>query len=341
NYGILTRATVWLMPEPERFSAFFVTLTRADVIGPFVEAMRRLRLRGSLRSTVHIFNDMRMLGSCMRFPWSEADGTGALEVAHAPLCQRLLREHRVTAWSASGCITGSRAEVGAARAVIRRELRRVPGIGRLAFVGPRSMRWAERLCSFLTRMGWLPSVRHLLETARLGYDLLRGAPSYATLAGGHWRARGTPGADLDPRDSGSGMYWVSPILPMDAASVTEVERIGREVVNAHGFEYQVTHSLVSDRALCAVMSICFDRASASECDRSRRCHDALVDALVAAGFLPYRGSPATIARCRGAAPRFWAIAERLKRALDPQDLIAPGRYIPALRRGDQSEDSQR
>jgi 4-cresol dehydrogenase (hydroxylating) flavoprotein subunit len=327
NLGILTRATVWLMPAPERFCAFFATLADPDAIGPFVDAMRRLRLSGTVRSTVHIFNDMRMLGSSTRFPRDIADGTAALEVAHPDLCQRLMREHRVAAWSASGCLTGTAREIEAARAAVRRTLRGVPGM-RLAFVGPRAMRFADLVRGFLDRHRLLPSLRHLLETLRLGYDLQQGRPSYGTLAGGHWRARGDPGAAQDPLDSGSGMFWVSPILPMASPSISEVQRIGAAVLHDHGFEYQVTYSLVSDRALCAVMSICFDKADAAEGARARRCHDALVDRLLAAGYLPYRGALPTVARCRAAAPAFWSVAERLKRALDPDGIIAPGRYIP-------------
>nr|MBA3710313.1 hypothetical protein [Planctomycetota bacterium] len=188
---------------------------------------------------------------------------------------------------------------------------------------------ADWLRATLKRWGLLPALQGHLAKMRLGYDILRGRPSYDTLVGGHWRARGQVGATQDPLDSGSGMLWISPILPMTSAAVAEVERRARSVLHRHGFEYQVTYSLVSDRALCGVISICYDKSNAAETARARACHDALVDELVGAGYLPYRAAAPTIGRCRAAAPEFWAFTQRLKHALDPEGVIDPGRYIPA------------
>ena len=104
--------------------------------------------------------------------------------------------------------------------------------------------------------------------------------------------------------------------------------IGRRHFHNHGFEYQVTLSQVSDRALCAVMSLHYDRSSVSETDRAACCHDALVGELLAAGYIPYRGAPQTVAFLHEAAPAYWETCRRIKDALDPDHIVAPGRYIP-------------
>jgi hypothetical protein len=46
-------------------------------------------------------------------------------------------------------------------------------------------------------------------------------------------------------------------------------------------------------------------------------------------YVPYRGHPLTIARVRQHAPELWRFNRLLKAAIDPEQLIAPGRYIAA------------
>ncbi|MBW2737025.1 MAG: FAD-binding oxidoreductase [Deltaproteobacteria bacterium] len=111
--------------------------------------------------------------------------------------------------------------------------------------------------------------------------------------------------------------------------MTRLQDIARACFHQHGFEYQVTISQVSDRALCAVTSIHFDRSSQEETLRAERCHDALIAQLAGAGYIPYRGHARTIERLRPYAPDTWAFARRLKQVIDPEQLIAPGRYIAA------------
>ena len=71
NLGIVTRMTLWLMPAPEHFEAFFFQCDRADQIAPLIEALRPLRMQGILRSTVHIANDYKVLAGIQQYPWQE------------------------------------------------------------------------------------------------------------------------------------------------------------------------------------------------------------------------------------------------------------------------------
>jgi len=69
NFGIVTRMTIWLMPKPEFFAMFIVALRTRDSVGPFFETIRRLRMAGTVRSTLHCFNRGRLLAGATRFPW--------------------------------------------------------------------------------------------------------------------------------------------------------------------------------------------------------------------------------------------------------------------------------
>jgi len=163
---------------------------------------------------------------------------------------------------------------------------------------------------------------------RLGFQLLKGVPSLETLDGAHWRARGKSGPLNDPLKSRAGLIWISPVLPMTRQSVNEVTELARPIFHCYGFEYQVTLSIISDRAICAVMSICFDLDNDNECQRARDCHEELMQILISTGYIPYRGTREAQQALHHAQPDSWKIYKKLKSALDPYGVIAPGRYIP-------------
>jgi 4-cresol dehydrogenase (hydroxylating) flavoprotein subunit len=328
NLGIVTRMTIWLMPKPESIEYFFVGLKTPEAIGGLVEALRRLRLQGTVRSTVHCFNERRMLAGRMRYPWNEVDGTQALEKQRPELLHRLCRELGVPSWGASGILFGSRHETAAARRNIQKELSDLPGLDRLTFLDEKRFQWANRLAGFLRLLVPNHTLARHLPLVRLAMDLLAGRPSYETLKGGHWRARQDPDLREDPLDSRSGLIWIAPVLPMTKQAVRELTTLVEPIFHEFGFEYQMTLSCTTDRALAGIISISFDKDSLGETARAEQCSKKLLDVLLTQGFVPYRGSPAVMEHVRKQAPVYWEAVAQLKQAWDPQNMIAPGRYIP-------------
>ncbi|MBL8212527.1 MAG: FAD-binding oxidoreductase, partial [Bryobacterales bacterium] len=74
NFGIVTRMTIWLMPAPECFRAFFCRIDSDEALGDVVEAIRPLRLDGTLRSAMHIANDYKVLSAIRQYPWDRMNG---------------------------------------------------------------------------------------------------------------------------------------------------------------------------------------------------------------------------------------------------------------------------
>jgi len=328
NLGIVTRLTLWLMPQPESLEYFFITLKTPEAISGLVEVLRQLRLQGMVRSTVHCLNERRLVASRAQYPWDQADGKQALEKQHPELLDKLCRQYGIPAWAALGVVMGSRVMTAAARRSIQKGLKGLPGLDRVLFLTEKQFTWLNRGASV---MKWIIPNHPLLKSlgeARVGMDMLTGTPSFDTLKGAHWRARKEPGPAQDALDSGSGLIWISPVLPMMGESVSDLTRLAEPLFHQFGFEYQVTLSLTTERALSAIMSICFDKSSREESARAKACSEKLMDVLMNAGYVPYRGSPAILASIRKYSPAFWTAAAKLKQTWDPDGLIAPGRYIP-------------
>jgi 4-cresol dehydrogenase (hydroxylating) len=329
NMGIVTRVTIWLMPKPQKLTMFVATLKKTESVGPFFVAIRRLRLSGTLRSTLHCFNDRRLLGNSTRYPWEIANGEQALEVERPDDFRRMCKEYAIPAWAATGSLQGSAEEVAAARRSVRRALSAVPGLERLVFIDERGFAASQRLAKLLRRISPKSGLVRRLDSIKLAREMLSGKPSDATLKGSHWRARGPMSEKNDPLDSRSGLAWISPILPMTTEAIAEVSRISEETFHQYGFEYQATITAITDRALIAVQSISFNRSDEKETTRAGRCQDDLVRRLLERGYVPYRGPYSIAQRLWEAAPSYWETASSLKRSLDAGGIIAPFRYLQA------------
>ena len=84
-----------------------------------MDALRPLRLNGTLRSTVHIANDYKVLSGMQQYPWAEAEGQTPLP---ADVMQRLRKQLHFGAWNASGGLYGTRAQVAEARRLVTQAL---------------------------------------------------------------------------------------------------------------------------------------------------------------------------------------------------------------------------
>lgn len=329
NFAIVTRITIWLQPKPKNLHFFFIALKYSESIGPFMEHLRKLFLAGTLRTTIHCFNAQRLLASESRFPWDEADGRQTLEASRPDLMQSFCRRFQIHAWGISGSITGSDEEARAAATTIRRALRDFSGLEKLIFLNDSEGRKLKKVANFFKRASLFPATTRLMEKVDLGMRLLKGEASIETLKGAHWRSRGNPGATQDPLDSGSGLLWVSPVMPMSEKHVAKVLSLAEPIFIEHGFEFQVTLSCLNERAVCAVMSVCFDAQSDEERARAHRCEESLLAKLLENGYVPYRASPPQQQIIRNLSTTASSQAlQQLKKAWDPSDLLAPGRYLP-------------
>jgi 4-cresol dehydrogenase (hydroxylating) flavoprotein subunit len=326
NLGIVTRLTFWLIPKPAGFRAFLFSVRDPADVGGLVEALRRLRLAGTLRSPVHLFNDQRLLTGLERYPWAELNGRQAVSAAYMA---RMRKKYGMDAWHGSGALYGSKEEVAAAATVIRRALRRVPGAGPVHFLDDRRMRLAEGLGRCLARFGW-PRFGQRVAKLRILYDLLQGKPSAQCLQGARWRVQpaGPAPQSADPLDHQAGLLWLSPVLPMTRAHLERVTALAEPLFVRFGFEYQVTLSSVTARALCAVMTIAYNKADAGETERAQTCYNELLGALMTAGYVPYRLGNLGMDRLAEGSEVFWDVTADIKAALDPQGILSPGHYEP-------------
>ena len=322
NFGVVTQITINLMPAPEYFQAVYFSIAQPDGIGRLVDALQPLRLQGVLRSALHIGNGYRVLSSIQQYPWAAAGGV-------TPLPERVLQDFAKQwdfgAWNGSAALYGTRRQVAESRRMIKSALGRQ--VKKLRFMDDDALALAKRIQKpyrWLTGVN-LPELLKLIEPV---HHMMKGQPTDRIIASTYWRKKMAIPAAMDPDRDRCGLIWCAHVAPTKGAFAKEMTDIAYQIVLAHGFEPGMTLTLINERCLDNVVSISYDRDVPGEDQRALACYAELTQALIAAGYFPYRlGTHAMQLMQQYAGQDYLHLLAQLKRVFDPQHIISPGRYI--------------
>lgn len=291
NLGIVTRAGVNLMRQPESVVTCHVKTASSDDVAPLVALLRPLLLDGTIQSNAIIGNATVIASMMSERPrwWS---GPGAMP------------EHAVVAmadalglgrWNARFGLYGHPSMTRARAAIVREALQALPG---------------ARLETREYSGDIDPAKVHPADHAQLGI------PGTALVRMAAWRG-GTP-AHTD----------FSLVCPATEAHVTRQLGLIQSTVEAQGFDYAGGFTLGGRHAI-ALALLSFDKDNADESARVHTLFEQLIDKSVAAGYAPYRAHPAFMDRISQAYGfndhALRDVAESIKNALDPLGILSPGK----------------
>ena len=326
NFGIVTRLGLWLQPIPESFCPYIVLFDEDKDLLDAIAPLRELRLTRILQSVSHIGNDLRALASDAPFPRDRLPGHARLtpEVRAA-----LRKEAGIGAWSMSGAFYGTSRQVALHKKLLRRAL---VSVGAQVIFLPRHILAAGRM--FVRLFGHLAPFRGLEKKIRLGSALAgmhSGVPTGAFLRGCYWRhPKGVPADFSDDADLARdqiGLMWMTPIIPFRREDLALLNKEMDAVFMHFDFDCHVTVNMINERALAAVYTIDYDAQDKGETERGIACYQAGVRKLFELGYPVYRVSARGMALlAAGPDDAFGGIVKQLKAALDPEAIIAPGRY---------------
>jgi 4-cresol dehydrogenase (hydroxylating) len=137
-----------------------------------------------------------------------------------------------------------------------------------------------------------------------------------------------PPTSSDPLDHDYGFYFAWPTCPALGREVRALLDLVRPILAAHDCPQLLALRFVTGRAINLVMRIAFDRKREDRRTAARACHRTIVETTLAAGYPPARMAIDGMDRLDPAGDTFWHLVRRLKRCLDPDGILAPGRYLP-------------
>jgi 4-cresol dehydrogenase (hydroxylating) len=289
NLGIVTKLGVWLMPRPAGFRPYMIILPREEDIGPAADIMRALRMRGTMQNTASVRS--LLLEASAIVPRSRyVPGAGPVPPAMYP---EIMADLDIGMWNLYGAQYGTPEMMDLLWDEIRTEFSAIPG---------------ARFCFTEDR----PPGSVLEHRA----DRMAGRPGLQDLKILQW-----PGPD-------GGHINFSPISPASAQDALAQYRMGASRCLEYGLDY-LGDLIVGVRELHHIVLIVFDTTSA---EQRRASHDLcrqLVTDAAGAGYGEYRTHlclmdqvAATFSWNDGALMR---TCERLKDALDPNGILAPGK----------------
>jgi FAD/FMN-containing dehydrogenase len=325
GFGIVTQMTIALAPMPARFEAFLFDIDDPAKLGSIVDAVRELmRTCGGSLSGVNLMNRVRVLSMTESYPHDRVDPGEALP---AELVEELSSRRGLPEWLGLGAIYGEPEVIKGLRKVVKRTLGKHSR--RVRFLNTKTVRAANAI----TRI--LPSrlSKRLTEQVDVGQDILdivSGRPRETALKLAYWTARSQPpvGSALDPARDGRGVLWFAPLVPMTAADVEVYVKLAKDICPRFGFDPMVTLTTVSEHCFDSTIPLLYELEEGPA--RADACYRALFDACRVYGFLPYRMNVNSMALYTDdTGSTYWNTVGVLKKALDPDNLIAPGRYAPS------------
>jgi 4-cresol dehydrogenase (hydroxylating) len=318
NLGVVTRMTMFLALLPDQWASFVYKVDSEAQLPALLDVLRELRMKQILRTNFKLQNFYRVLQAAERWP----EGVTGPELPAALVAEKKA-QYGMGDWNGFGALyCYSDAQYRAEREIVDTALR--PYVDTLL--------WLDR--DVLERRDELrDSVR-----AETGFDLDKALDHYFIntrlvgidkghgLKGAYFHKSGYsdhPDLDVDR----VGVLWVDPIVPFRGTDIRNVIDIAEEVMHRHGFEKNLGFNVVTERSMFTTCLLLWDRDVTGDDERGMACAVELVDRFMAAGYTLGRlAHPFVATVMNQGSPESRRFLRTLKEALDPQGIIAPGRY---------------
>ena len=328
NLGIVTKMTIWLMPAPEYFQAFYFSIERESQLAEVINALRPLRLNGTIKSAVHVGNSYKVLSSIRQYPWSETEGV-------TPLSPELMNHFAKTwdfgAWNGSGGLYGTKRQIAEARRLIKKALK--GKVKKLQFLDNGKLVLAQKVAKLYQLLTGL-NLPEMLKLIKPVYGLMKGIPTNTQIKSTYWRKKDAIPEQMDPDLDKCGLLWCAPVASLEGKEALTIADIATKIILEHKFEPLISMTILTERCLGCVIAIAFDREVPGEDERALNCYRDLSQQLNEAGYYPYRLGIQSMDTLNQGEESYQNLLDKIKQAIDPNQILAPGRYMGQCSKAD-------
>jgi len=325
NLGIVVKTGIWLMPAPECFDfAAFEYTASEEKFGAFIDDLRKLVFQGALRARPHLANDFAMMCIFSQYPHDLLSGARFLSEEAAAAWRK---QYGVARWTFGCGLYGSPEEIKFQKRAIKQALGRY---GLIRFVGMAIQEnWRGQVFRKLAQLGnkLLGKADAFYEAMIPAINLFRGIPTDFFVRQAYFKSYNEkPVGDIDPARDQCGFIWIGPVVPFTSKHATQALDLAKPIFKQHEFDFFVELIVESARSLILLAGVFYDRNDPDEADRARAWYQDMHDAFLRHGYPTYRATTMKMADALDQNPVAKDMLASLKQALDPQNLIAPGRY---------------
>lgn len=338
NLGIVTKAGIWLMRRPENYALFGLNISDNTSLAKCMDTVRELMLSGVIHETGRFSNDVAILTLVTQ---AIDEGIDPKIAISKEVLLKLKKKYHVPSWTGSFGIYGRKAVVHSAVNLARYELKQSNSCDRInIFTQSRAkflrekIRSIEKINSKLI-LSLIDLVLHKLLGTSLALlrlfpglmDLHEGKPVETVVRRGYFRyQKKRPDKDIHAGRDDIGILWSVPVLPFKGNEVVMFAEECKSLFIKYNFDFYMTIMIFNARSVCPLMVILYDRLDNEECKRAEQLYHAILDLSHRLGYQHFRAGINGWEKLYQSCPELKVFNQKLKAALDPNGILAPGRY---------------
>jgi 4-cresol dehydrogenase (hydroxylating) flavoprotein subunit len=332
NLGIVVSAGMWLMPEPQEHNYFLLELHEEKNFAAMVDQFRKLSLNRIL-SNVHIFNPYMVTFGYEQFP---LDLPSEVQLPQERL-NEIIKKWGIHPWTGLGAFYGTKAQVAASRHELQQAISR---LGRLHILNPKQLRlitkirkWAQKPWQLkLLDVGSKLFLGKSYEQVKFLPELFtyqRGEPAEFLISRAYYKNRRIQkNENINPAQDHCGIFWLAPIIPAIGSEIEVFLNKLRDIFAKHSSEPCLSLIQVNPRTFIAAIFIVYDKDSVEDTAKAKKLYQFLASEVQKMGYQHYRTSVIYMDQIIHPDSGNAGIGRKLKEALDPLKILAPGRYGP-------------
>lgn len=337
NMGIIVKAGIWLMPEPESFQVFTLDLYEDADLPRLIDKMRILAMADVLQSHVHIVNDFQMLSVVTpKYPYNLLEKSTVLS---PDVKQDLCKSYGIAPWTLVGGVYGSKEQVKLRSNSLKRELSH---LGKVDFFDSKKVHQIENFIKLYRKYDSNSWVKNTLNTvksliSRKHIDviavlpemqrILQGIPTEHIIKSAYFKSKKQPPQTAtNPAQDGCGVTWLAIAVPASRMHAQKTLDLAKPLFREHGFDFSGCFTRMNDRTFFFLMGIFHDRDNHEESNRALALYNHLVTATEAARYQQYRSGILSWNNKKHSIYNTTHLLDEIKRTIDPAGILAPGRY---------------
>jgi 4-cresol dehydrogenase (hydroxylating) len=325
NLGVVTCASVALSPKFEELNLVLMKFEDESKFEKVLDILQNLRIIEVIRSPINVLCRNRVLSVKTKFPFDLTSKSMMGDV----VSRQLGVKNTVASWNVTTSIFGTSAQVAAAKKQIKKEL---------ACVDEKVFFFSEKnidnlkMYSFVTRpfvkLIAKVDINELYLVLKRAIGIFKGVPSNVSMKSPYWRSDVdyVESDDVNPARDNCGLYWISPVIPFRGFECRKAYDIGKKVCDKYGFDFAPTYTVGGARFIDNTIPLMYNKDDSEECARAYKCYRELIKSFKKNGFMIYRAGITCMDLVVDSDDTFWKFKNTLKKGIDENNIIAPGRY---------------
>lgn len=338
NFGIVTRAGIWLMRKPQDYAVVSLNIKDDSALAKCMDEVRELMLDGVIPEIGRFSNDVAILTLITQ---AIDEGLSPRDTISKEMLAKLKEKYHVPGWTGSFGIYGPTRMVDVASKIVRERLERSESCERVNVFSKKRAALLRRALEVVSKIDnrellgaidlglrkWFGSSLDLIKLFPGLIDLHEGKPVETVVRRGYFRyGRKRPTKDIHAGRDELGILWSVPVLPFHGREVVLFSKECERLFAKFGFDFYMTTMIFNARSVCPLMAILYERRDEDACRRAEGLYAAILELSHERGYQHFRAGINGwdhLYRCN---PQLKEIHQKIKAALDPKGILAPGRY---------------